>query len=146
MKMKHLLAVLLLSSAVSAEAQVSRWFSRYAKPQTESQIVKQYADSLSYYKAQLEQLQQQNEQIMAQQGYLTGNPNLYRLFAPTTFYHDVAAQQLTLDMDNAGSNADVENKNVNDALMNIPQSSRMWNWWRRWTRLPRHTMRRHPWR
>lgn len=119
MKMKHLLAVLLLLSAVSAEAQVSRWFSRYAKPQTESQIVKQYADSLSYYKAQLEQLQQQNEQLMAQQGYLTGNPNLYRLFAPTTFYHDVAAQQLTLDMDNAGSNVDVENKNVNDALMNI---------------------------
>lgn len=119
MKKRHLLALLLLLSAFSAQAQVSRWFSRYAKPKTESQIVKQYADSLSYYKAQLEELQQQNEQLMAQQGYLTGNPNLYRLFAPATFYHDVAAQQLSLDMDGDGQDADVDSRNVNAALMSI---------------------------
>ena len=119
MNKRHLLALLLLLSAFSAQAQVSRWFSRYAKPKTESQIVKQYADSLSYYKAQLEELQQQNEQLMAQQGYLTGNPNLYRLFAPATFYHDVAAQQLSLDMDGDGQDADVDSRNVNAALMSI---------------------------
>ena len=116
---QYVLSFLLLFAVLSADAQVSRWFRRYAKAPSESALVQQYADSLSYYKAQLEQLQQQNEQLMAQQGYLTGNPYLYRLFAPPTFYHDVAAQQLTLDLDGEGHDVDVDGQAANDALMAI---------------------------
>ena len=115
---KYGLIMLLLLAAMMVNGQVRRSFPRYVRPTAQSQLVNEYTDSLSYYKAKLDSLQRVNERLTEQQGYMTGNPFYYRLFAPATFYHDVAGQQLHLGAPLGGTQG-VDNQSVYDALMNV---------------------------
>ncbi|MBR4388671.1 MAG: DUF3078 domain-containing protein [Prevotella sp.] len=96
---KSFLIVMVLTffCATQVDAQASRRFRRFASQQTQASIVRNYVDSLAYYKAKLDSVQQENERITAQMGY-SPNPNgrMYRLFAPLTFYHSPAQRQLRL--------------------------------------------------
>ena len=106
-----------LGCALHADAQVSRWFKRFAGQQSQAALVRTYADSLAFYKAKLDSVQRENERITSETGY-SPNPDgrMYRLFAPLTFYHSPAQQQLRLLGD--GGNDAVSN-GVDKALMKV---------------------------
>ncbi len=117
MKKFLLLGMVTLFSWQQVDAQVSRWFRRFARQQTQTALIQQYADSLAYYKAKLDEAQRQNEAIAEQTGYAPNSDGrMYRLFAPLTFYHSPAQQQLRLVSD--GGQDPVADE-VDKALMRI---------------------------
>ena len=106
-----------LFSWQQVDAQVSHWFRRFARQQTQTALIQQYADSLAYYKAKLDEAQRQNEEIAEQTGYAPNSDGrMYRLFAPLTFYHSPAQQQLRLVSD--GGQDPVADE-VDKALMRV---------------------------
>jgi hypothetical protein len=117
MRKTLLLVFVAFCCATQVDAQASRWFRRFASQQTQASLVRSYADSLAYYKAKLDSVQQENERITALTGY-SPNPDgrMYRLFAPLTFYHSPAQQQLRL-MGNGSQ--DEMSVGVDKALMKV---------------------------
>ena len=90
MRYKYVLALcLVLIAFVDASGQRRKKI--LTNPDT-AQVVKDYMDSLTVLRRQLDSLQQVNSQLRTE----SSDGRYLRLFAPTTFYHSGANKQLSL--------------------------------------------------
>ena len=113
MKHKHILliaAMLLVSAVATAQRRTVRLPIHLLKKDT-AQLVQNYLDSLQIYKAKADSLERVNAEL--QQQNVDGR--YYRLFAPATFYHSAANQQLSLNPEGTDPVANA----VDAALMNV---------------------------
>lgn len=112
MRYKYVLliaALLFVSTTCLAQRRTVRLPIRLNRNDT-AQLVRNYLDSMNIYRAKADSLARVNAEL---QQSLDGR--YYRLFAPTTFYHSAANQQLSL---NPNGTDEVANA-VDAALMNI---------------------------
>ena len=108
-----ILTLVILGCSWSAHSQMHRWYNRYAKVVRANALVANYADSLRLLKKRLDAVRSANERAAAESGYVGGDGRYYPLFAPLTFYHDAAAEYLSV-----GSDDDVVAE-VNRSLMRV---------------------------
>ncbi len=108
-----ILTLVILGCSWSAHSQVHRWYNRYAKVVRANALVANYADSLRLLKKRLDAVRSANERAAAESGYVGGDGRYYPLFAPLTFYHDAAAEYLSV-----GADDDVVAE-VNRSLMRV---------------------------
>lgn len=112
--MKHryfFVFMLLLLATLTASAQRrTRRSTKAVSPDT-AQIVKNYLDSLTVLRRQLDSIQQVNDQLRSEQN----DGRYFRLFAPTTFYHSGAQKTLSLYPQTGDDVADA----IDQAMMNL---------------------------
>ena len=101
MKRLLILTLIMLGCSWSTNAQVHRWYNRYAKVVKANALLANYTDSLRLLKKRLDDARTRNEHEAAERGYVSGDGRYYPLFAPLTFYHGVAAEQLGTGTDDA---------------------------------------------
>ena len=101
-----LMAALLLATAATAQ----RKKQKVVLPDT-AQVVKNYIDSLTALRQQLDSLQRVNAEMRS--GITDGR--YYRLFAPTTFYHSGVNRQLSL----SPVDGDEVTEAVDEAMMGL---------------------------
>ena len=110
MKYRYIIfLVLVVLSSVDASAQRCKK-QEVEKPDT-AQVVKDYIDSLTMLRRQLDSLHQANAQLRTE----VSDGRYFRLFAPTTFYHSGANKQLSLSPQTGDEVTDA----IDEALMNI---------------------------
>ena len=90
--MKYKYVLVLLAAVLSVQSVgAQRRVKKVVKPDT-AQVVKDYIDSLTVLRRQLDSLQQLNQQLHTE----SNDGRYYRLFAPATFYHSGAKNTLSL--------------------------------------------------
>ena len=77
-------------------AQIRKTAFRLHQRDTVAAYVRSYTDSLKIYKARLDSLQQVNDSLKAEKEL---DARYYRLFAPLTFYYNIAKKQFDLSSD-----------------------------------------------
>ena len=112
MKYKYILLMmaLLTVSGVSAQRKTAKAAVSKAKQETE-RMVKNYTDSLTMLRQQLDSLQRINAQLREE----SDDGRYYRLFAPPTFYHSGAQKTLSLAADDRDDVAGA----IDDAMMQL---------------------------
>ena len=109
MKYKYLficLTLVLVTTDVSAQRK-----RKQASNAATSQVVKAYSDSLAVLRQRLDSIQRVNDSLRTE----STDGRYYRLFAPTTFYHSGACQQLSL----SPQGGDEVTTAVDNALMSL---------------------------
>ena len=112
MKYKYilLLALAVISSTDMLAQRKKKQVVEEVKPDT-AQVVKNYLDSLTVLRRQLDSLQQVNTQLRTE----VSDGRYFRLFAPTTFYHSGANKMLSM----SPATGDEVTDAVDAAMMNL---------------------------
>ena len=112
MKYKYilLLALAIISSTDMLAQRKKKQVVEEVKPDT-AQVVKNYLDSLTVLRRQLDSLQQVNTQLRTE----VFDGRYFRLFAPTTFYHSGANKMLSM----SPATGDEVTDAVDAAMMNL---------------------------
>ena len=106
MKYRYIITIVFcLLTALNIQAQ------QRGRKAGETPLVKQYMDSLTVLRHQLDSLQQVNTKLRKE----STDGRYYRLFAPTTFYHSGANKQLSLSPETGDEVTDA----VDEALMRV---------------------------
>jgi len=105
-----LLIALVASTSASAQRRKKAVVEEKIKPDT-AQVVKDYIDSLTVLRRQLDSLRQVNADLRSE----SDDGRYFRLFAPTTFYHSGANKQLSLSPESGDEVTDA----VDEALMGL---------------------------
>ena len=105
-----LLIALVASTSASAQRRKKVVVEEKIKPDT-AQVVKDYIDSLTVLRRQLDSLRQVNADLRSE----SDDGRYFRLFAPTTFYHSGANKQLSLSPESGDEVTDA----VDEALMGL---------------------------
>jgi len=105
-----LLIALVASTSASAQRRKKAVEEEKIKPDT-AQVVKDYIDSLTVLRRQLDSLRQVNADLRSE----SDDGRYFRLFAPTTFYHSGANKQLSLSPESGDEVTDA----VDEALMGL---------------------------
>jgi len=104
------LIALVASTSASAQRRKKAVVEEKIKPDT-AQVVKDYIDSLTVLRRQLDSLRQVNADLRSE----SDDGRYFRLFAPTTFYHSGANKQLSLSPESGDEVTDA----VDEALMGL---------------------------
>ena len=112
MKYSYILKMFaLLLMTQQASAQTARSKNAY-----KAQIVKNYSDSLTILRHQLDSLQKVNQKLVQE----STDGRYFRLFAPTTFYHSGAQKALSLYPESGDDVADAIDKALLSLYMRRP--------------------------
>lgn len=96
MNIRYILSLLFCLVVFSSSAQIRKAGFRQHQRDTVAAFVKSYTDSLKIYKFRLDSLQQMNDSLKVDKEL---DARYYRLFAPLTFYYNIAKKQFDLSSD-----------------------------------------------
>lgn len=96
MNIRYILSLLFCLVVFASSAQIRKAGFRLHQRDTVAAYVRSYTDSLKIYKARLDSLQQMNDSLKADKEL---DARYYRLFAPLTFYYNIAKKQFDLSSD-----------------------------------------------
>lgn len=96
MNIRYILSLLFCLVVFSSSAQIRKAGFRLHQRDTVAAYVRSYTDSLKIYKSRLDSLQQVNDSLKAEKEL---DARYYRLFAPLTFYYNIAKKQFDLSSD-----------------------------------------------